>query len=229
VAELFDDSAWQERLSEAGVSAEQQALVKQWLVGDVQKPDQAVAEAGLRVVQALLEAVNPAERALSRLRWRRVAVLATGFALLAGLTALIVSLMAPPARADIAANKPWRASSAYSGYVASGVKPVVPEAPAFFCTNEDNEAWWLVDLQAPTRVDAATIVNRADCCLERATPLVLEVSLNNQTWREVSRRTELFRTWNPTFAPVSARYVRLRALRKTFLHMKDVRLHTPGR
>ena len=86
----------------------------------------------------------------------------------------------------------------------------------------------MVDLQTVKRIGRVTVVNRSDCCLERAHPLVIEVSTDGTSWKEVARRTELFRTWRATFGVQQSRYVRLRALRRTHLHFKDVRVLGPA-
>ncbi|XP_078691285.1 uncharacterized protein LOC144921824 [Branchiostoma floridae x Branchiostoma belcheri] len=42
-------------------------------------------------------------------------------------------------------------------------------------TNEENDAWWYVDLGRTVTVDHVTIVNRRDCCSERITPFNVHV------------------------------------------------------
>jgi hypothetical protein len=125
-------------------------------------------------------------------------------------------------------GKPWHSSSSYPGFPGSGVKVARPQEVAFFSTNDEVNPWWSIDLQAPQLLGSVTVVNRTDCCPDRAVPVVIEVSPDGQTWREVSRRTETFRTWSPSFKPTKARYLRLRALRRTLLHFKDVRIHAPA-
>ena len=68
------------------------------------------------------------------------------------------------------------------------------------------------------------VLNRDDCCAERAIPLVVEVSLDRHGWHEVARRKDQFEDWTAKFSPVSARYVRLRVPRRSILHLKSVRI-----
>jgi hypothetical protein len=134
-------------------------------------------------------------------------------------------LVIPDPGPDVGVGKTWRASSAYGGYVASGTKQAAYKDGAFFCTNEDVEPWWTIDLRRATAIESLTVVNRADCCIERAPPLVVELSTDGKNWKEVARTNEAFRTWRPSFGPTKARHVRLRSLRRTFLHLHDVRIH----
>jgi hypothetical protein len=227
--ELLADPVWREHLVRGGLDAQQLPALRAWLLESAQDADTKVgAEHALRALGAVLEALQAPEQAVRAVLWRRALVLALALASFAAVAAGIVVLLTPPEGPDLAAGKPWRASSFYPGFPASGSKPVNPPEGAFFSTtNEEQSPWWVVDLQVPTTIASATIVNRSDCCLERAHPVVLEVSLDNETWREVARRTELFRTWRPSFTPTKARYVRLRALRRTHLHFKDVRIQAP--
>ena len=85
--------------------------------------------------------------------------------------------------------------------------------------------WYQIDFGAPTTFSSATIINRQDAAMPLALPLVLEVSDDGKTFREVARRTELFTAWAPTFAPQTARYFRARVDRTSILHLEAVRVH----
>lgn len=228
VAELFDDPIWQERLVKAGVAADAQPAIRDWLLERGAPTNQGAGRQALAVLAALLENLQAARAAIRRLFWRRVRVLGVSLLLLLGLVASVALLLSPPEGPDLGAGKPWVASSNYPGFPGSGRKPVKPPEVAFFSTNDDVSPWWKIDLQAPTAIGSVTIVNRTDCCPDRAVPLVVEVSLDGEIWREVARRTETFRTWAPSFKATKARFVRLRALRRTFVHFKDVRIHAPA-
>jgi hypothetical protein len=70
------------------------------------------------------------------------------------------------------------------------------------------------------------ITNRTDCCLERSVPLVVETSPDDKTWREVARRDAQFTTWGDSFPPDPAvRYLRVRVLRPSMLHLASVKIH----
>src|SRR5690606_19349381 len=130
------------------------------------------------------------------------------------------------AEADLARDAMWRASSVYGPE--PGCKPPAQEcasSPNFFiATNEEENPWLVFDLESPKSVSAVRVDNRIDCCQDRANPLVIEVSDDEKTWKEVARRTSDFNTWKATFPTVKTRYVRLRILKKTNLNLSRVRI-----
>jgi hypothetical protein len=224
-ATLFEEPVWRERLTAGGVPEKDFDAVSGWLLGEVQDPSTSTAQLGLQTLNAVLGHIDHERGAMQRLRWRRTGLV---LAVIAGLALSvwgIVSLVIPDPGPDIGVGKTWRASSAYGGYVASGTKQAAYKDGAFFCTNEDVEPWWTIDLRKATVIESLTVVNRADCCIERAPPLVVELSTDGKKWKEVARTNEAFRTWRPSFEPTKARHVRLRSLRRTFLHLHDVRIH----
>lgn len=127
--------------------------------------------------------------------------------------------------ADLAEGKPWVASSAWGlcNPKIGRCGPLISRI--FFHTKDDESPWVRFDLLAPTPFSSATIINRSDDAAERAVPLLLEVSADDVIWREVARREADFSIWRPAFEPVTARYVRLRVPRKTWLHLEAVKLH----
>lgn len=149
--------------------------------------------------------------------------------LLLGTVGLLVTLALGIQRAttppDLTAGKPWRTSSVYRNYTPGSHVVDGNMTGIFFHTSEEANPWVEFDLQKPTRVKSVFVKNRTDCCSERAVPLVVEVSNDRNQWTEVARRNEDFRTWNAEFAPREARYVRLRTLRKTWLHLEKVQIH----
>jgi hypothetical protein len=122
---------------------------------------------------------------------------------------------------DVARGKPWRTSSAYTATTACpSPQQQCAESPFFFFhTLDDDRPWLEIDLESKQRIVGAIIENREDCCADRAIPLVIQVSTDHKSWKEVARRTEVFGTWSPSFAPVSARWVRIMVLKKTSLHL----------
>ena len=70
----------------------------------------------------------------------------------------------------------------------------------FFHTEMQRSPWVSFDLDHPVDVRAVTVVNRGDCCDDRAVPMVVEVSADNATWNEVGQRTETFKRWELRFA-----------------------------
>jgi hypothetical protein len=95
----------------------------------------------------------------------------------------------------------------------------------FFCTNEEENPWFEYDLGAPLQFSSLTIFNRSDSVQERAVPLVVEISNDRKTYKQIASRKEVFDAWRPSFPPQRARYVRLRVTRKSFLHLDRVSVH----
>lgn len=126
---------------------------------------------------------------------------------------------------DLARGKAWRTSS-----VALECKPREHQCgktrtDIFFHTNNEQEPWFEIDLSQPTTFSSMTVRNRMDMGVGRAVPLVVEVTDDHVTWREVVRRVDPFLTWESAFPPVTARYVRLRVLKKTWFHLEAVEVH----
>jgi hypothetical protein len=95
---------------------------------------------------------------------------------------------------------------------------------AFFHTLEENKPWIMYDLKAAYDLHQVQVVNRTDCCWERAVPLVLETSADAQQWSEQARIERAFVAWSPR-VHTHARYVRLRVDRLSALHLNKVVIH----
>jgi hypothetical protein len=126
---------------------------------------------------------------------------------------------------NLAEGKPWRASSKWIDCDQTVGRCGPHVTRILFHTNEDDNPWFELDLGQPTTFSSMTIVNRSDHMPERAVPLIVEIGDDRQTWRELARRDELFTTWHPKFPATSARFVRVRVPRKTYLHLEAVRVH----
>ncbi|MET0385137.1 MAG: discoidin domain-containing protein [Polyangiales bacterium] len=122
---------------------------------------------------------------------------------------------------NLARGKRWRASSRAEGLPSTGLLTNDAEH-FFFHTKEQKSPWVEVDLGKPTSISSARIVNRDDCCLGRAAPLVLEVSTDHKHWDEVAKRERKFRTWSLSFEPRTTRWVRLRVPRASTLHLRQI-------
>src|SRR5512135_2464237 len=134
----------------------------------------------------------------------------------------------PVFSADLASGKKWTASSQVEIWATSGKIPEGTRNQVLFHTKEEESPWFMVDLETPTSVSSVDVLNRQDCCGERAVPLLVELSNDARTWREVARRDEPFTEWKATFSAQDARYVRLRVPRKTYLHLQAIGIHGPG-
>ena len=60
---------------------------------------------------------------------------------------------------------------------------------------------------------------------ERAVPLAAEVSSDGVAFREIARIEQVFKLWEPHFRPQTARYLRLRAMKQTWLHLRRIEAH----
>jgi hypothetical protein len=171
-------------------------------------------------VQGLIRTELAAERKVTSVllqRMLRVGIVVVGVAVaLMAINAAVQSAIRGP---DLAAGKPWRASSKAYDCKPADMECGGAHTGIFFHTLEQDNPWVEIDLGKPTKFARVEVVNRDDCCLERAAPLVIETSNDGQEYREVARTTEAFDTWSATFQAVTARYVRARVDRKSFLHL----------
>ena len=127
---------------------------------------------------------------------------------------------------DLARGAPWRISSVYTA--AQGCRSPeqeCPEGPDYFFHTLDEPAPWVeFDLNSAQQISEVRVDNRKDCCTERAAPLIVEVSSDHQKWQIVARRDSGFTSWLASFAPVRARWLRLRLDRRESFHLKRVRI-----
>jgi hypothetical protein len=174
----------------------------------------ALVHLAQKMAHALLEQ-TPECRLQRALAWRTWRILFSAFAFLATITAIAAlgHLLAGPI--DLARGKAWKTSS---------VLPAMFSADLLFHTAEELEPWFEIDLGTPVPVRGLWVKNRLDCCLERAVPLAAELSVDRMEWQRAAQRDLLFTVWAPTFPPTVARYVRLRALRSTSLHLAEVKV-----
>jgi hypothetical protein len=155
---------------------------------------------------------------LQRAQRRRLVRLCFLAATVLGLMATLAMAMRP----NLARGKPWRTSSSAFAcnpreHQCGGAKTDI-----LFHTKEENFPWFEVDLGQPTAFSEVVVKNRTDGFLERASPLVIEVSDNRTAWREVARKTEAFRSWEASVPGAKARYLRLRVDRRSTLHLESV-------
>ena len=123
---------------------------------------------------------------------------------------------------NISRGKSWVISSTFPMGCRSPAQKCAESPNFFFHTQEQNQPWLEIDLGGVQRFSSVKVVNRQDCCSERAIPLVVEVSSDGQKWQQIARKNELFTEWHPQFSPVEARWVRLRIPKKGILHLVSV-------
>jgi len=104
-------------------------------------------------------------------------------------------------------------------------RQVCPESPSyFFHTTDQNHPWVEIDLERKVRFSGVRVENRRDCCEERAVPLVVEAADESRKFRVLAQRDKSFDSWLASFPPTEARYVRVRILRPSLLHLGRVRV-----
>jgi hypothetical protein len=177
-------------------------------------------------VRELLHSLALSERQVRRVRvqrWVRLgALLFVLGALITGAVVAVTIALQPP---NLLAGKPWRTSSSHPGFSAGKRISDGQKTDVFFHTNEEASPWIEYDLGKPTRVSAIHLVNRVDCCADRAIPLIVEASDDRSNWRPVLRRDEPFTDWSQRLPVFTARYVRLRVDKQSWLHLEKVALY----
>jgi hypothetical protein len=115
-----------------------------------------------------------------------------------------------------------KTSSDYSGFSRDTHMCDGRHTKLLFHTNKEDHPSAEFDMGAAKTVTYIELVNRRDCCEDRALPLAVDVSADGKEWKEVFRRTEPFTELKQKVGPVYVRAVRVRALRKTWLHLERV-------
>jgi hypothetical protein len=202
------------------------ALVERSFVETADLPAEQLprdAQSARELVGALLRHKLAPESKIGRLLLQR-ATRTFGLLVLLGAVGFggTVGLQRALQKPDLAAGKPWRASSSLETCRPAEHYCASAHTDIFFHTVEEKNPWLEIDLGKPTDFSVVEVTNRGDCCPDRAVPLAVEVSSDQTKWREVSRRKDTFSFWRASFAPQKARYVRLRATRRTLLHFEKV-------
>lgn len=118
----------------------------------------------------------------------------------------------------------WTASSAFEGFPKSGTLRKRESYGLVFHTTEENSPSVTVDMLKERSVTRVVLRNRLDCCQDRGLPLLVELGTSPSNYVEVARRTAPFDTWEISVAPTQARYLRVRADRKTTLHLTGIEI-----
>lgn len=193
--------------------------------GELSHEDQARQARDLAVfARTLLTNVEAPRVRVDKIYFRRLFRTGGVFALLAVIAVIAFSARSWHERErDLARGRPYHTSSQYPNVGCKSPDQDCPESPFFFFhTLDDDRPWVEIDLGGKRRFSAIRVVNREDCCADRAVPLAIEVSSDHKTWHEIARRDETFNTWYKEFPPVTARYVRAILLKKGLLHLRRV-------
>jgi hypothetical protein len=170
--------------------------------------------------------VTSAEQVPWQLEWsklKRLTRLVLAVVLCVAPVALLIVLSS--AKPDLAKGKHWRTSSSFAECHPESSECGGATTDILFHTKEEKSPWFEYDFGAPLAFSSLTIQNRADYGPERAVPLIVEVSNDDQKFREIARRVDSFSTWKPSFATQHARYLRLRVARFSMLHLEAIKVH----
>ena len=180
----------------------------------------ALCRAFVRASVAHVGAARVAVRALESQRRKRPLAAAVGLVVVAAMA--FVGARRALAVPDLAAGKTYTASSAIGGFPTSGIVNVPVDFELFVHTREEDSPWLRIDLGRMETFRSIEIANRADCCRDRAAPLLVQSSDNGETWNDLGQRTDEFSEWTLSFNPTTARYVRVSVPRRSFLHLARV-------
>jgi hypothetical protein len=172
---------------------------------------------------ALLEQLDAPQRELDLLLLQRLT--RTGALLAAAAIALLVTVrVLDKMQPDLARGRAWRASSEDFPGCKSPQQDCDDSPYYFFHTRAEANPWVEIDLGAERTFSQVKVKNREDCCLERAVPLVVEVSNDRKQWMRLAQKTSPFTSWTADFASTRARWVRVRVQGRGPLHLKQVRV-----
>ncbi len=185
--------------------------------------DEAQRASAIQLRRAAKRLVASAERVLWRVEWVKLKRLARLAVAVVVPVAAVIWLW--PAKPDLGKGAPWRVSSIGvechpEKSDCGGVKTDI-----LFHTRLEQDPWFEYDFGTPVSFSSLAIQNRTDYGPERAVPLVVEVSNDDKSFKEVVRRIDSFTTWTPSFTPQRARYLRLRVARESILHLESVKVH----
>ena len=121
---------------------------------------------------------------------------------------------------------PWRASSTHTDPGCRSPRQGCEQDHFFFHTRFEKDPWIEFDVREIKTVSQVTIINRTDCpdCSTRATPLVIELAGKDRIFKTVAKREADFVQWSAKFPRTQAQWLRLRAEKRTHLHLKQVRI-----
>jgi len=192
-------------------------------LGELAGPIEQGTDPALAARLALRSATRPYRAFLAGLG-RLAAMLAVATLLvLSTASALSGSFRARLFPRDLAAGRPWVASSADPSRPLSGVGPS-SEEPLFFHTKDSHNPWLEIDLGGEHVIRAVLVENRADCCQERALPLNVEI-WDGSNWQLIAQRRAAFSVWKYDVGPVRSKRIRFLHPGNGFLHLKRISVY----
>jgi F5/8 type C domain len=237
VATTEPEAAWQAvnsvvddwaPLAPADVECVREVLVARDLLAlDRLSPQEALRRSAAfrAALQRLFRFIEPrSPRRIKRERLARQAIAA----LLA--CALLVTLVVRWARpANLALHRPVQSTPTAYQTTAEGAVDGEKNGAFGFHSQDVDSPQLTIDLEKPRHIVEVKVFGRGDCCFDQSVPLVLEVSSDGTSFRQLSERTSPFSESDPwiveTGAPENARFVRLRGKHHGVLVLSEVEVY----
>jgi hypothetical protein len=179
-------------------------------------------EIATRWLSRLFDVRSPRELKMARVLRLGVA----GASALAVIVFLLVWIFSPK---DLAKNRPAtsNASTMWGSTIAAAVDGSTSGPYGFHSSLEDSP-WLAVDLGRRYAIDRVRVVGRSDGVYDQSVPLALEVSDDGGTYKQVAERTEPFSAFDPWVVKptgVTAQFVRVRTLRRSYLVIGELEVY----
>lgn len=158
----------------------------------------------------------------------RQTVMTRRWAIVAAFTvvpALVFGAYRMAAPANIALRKPVTASGTSFGMKPEGAVDGKRYGTYGFHSELGSNPWFTIDLGAPHDLRHIDVYGRHDCCFEQSVPMIVEASLDNQTFSPIAQREaplDHAEPWAISVRFVTARYVRVRTARESYLVLTEV-------
>jgi hypothetical protein len=94
-----------------------------------------------------------------------------------------------------------------------------------FHTLDGGQQWVVIDLGKVRKFRKIVVFNRPDGFWDRAVPLKVEVSKDNQNYTQIAERKETFEKWTAKGLHAEGRYVRLMNTTPKHFHLAEVEIH----
>jgi hypothetical protein len=157
-------------------------------------------------------------------RWSRVLCVTLALALAVGLPGRWLSKKL--GRPNVALHAVVTISSQFPGQGTDHTMLVDGDPDTLgFHTLEGGQQWVVLDLGKVRKFDKIVVSNRPDGFEDRAVPLKVEVSMDNQNYTQVAERKETFDKWTAKGLHAEGRYVRLKNTMPNFFHLAEVELY----
>jgi len=176
----------------------------------------------MRLLEPLEIEANRLGRALFA-RWSRVLIVA--IVLAGGLGFLGKWVHAKVMGPNIALHCPVTVSSQFAGQGTDHTLLVDGDPDTLgFHTQDGGQQWVVIDLGRVRKINRVVVYNRSDGFEERAVPIKIEVSNDNQNYKQIAERKENFDKWTVKHLHAEGRYVRLKNTPPNYFHLGEVEI-----